>query len=80
VASQRHKKQQEGAPEGSKNAFKNNGVTVSPFNTTAKKLAAEYGISPATIKRDAKFSMAIDDIAEVAPPAATAGGRIKGTI
>jgi predicted DNA-binding transcriptional regulator YafY len=32
--------------------------------STAAKLAAEYNVSPATIKRDAKFAEAVDELAK----------------
>ena len=37
---------------------------------TSERLAAEYNVDPATIRRDAKFSEAVDAVAESAGPGA----------
>ena len=35
-----------------------------PSGNTAKKIGKEYGVSKATIERDAEFSKAVDKVAE----------------
>lgn len=68
----KHEKKKQGAAEGNASAAKNKVATVTTLKTS-EKLADEYGVSPKTIRNDAKFADAVDAIAEVAP-------EVKGEI
>lgn len=54
---------------------------IEPVSRTAETIAAETGVSPATVKRDAKFAKDVDAIAKVAPEAKAAilSGKTKAT-
>ena len=54
-------KKKTGAPEGNKNAEKQIGQNE-PIVSTAERLAEVHNVSPATIKRDAEYSKAVDTI------------------
>lgn len=55
-------KQEQGAPEGNRNASKQ--IDQNDPVVTADRLAEEFKVGSATIKRDAKFATAVDAIAE----------------
>lgn len=55
-------KKEHGAPEGNTNRSNQRGQNE-PFEKTAAKLASTYNVSPSTIKRDAQFAEAVDQIA-----------------
>ena len=66
-------KKKVGAPKGNTNAEKQCSQNVhidSESKRTIERLADEYGVSPKTIERDAKFSKGIDALAEVSEEAA----------
>ncbi|MHB1033517.1 MAG: hypothetical protein ACYC35_01655 [Pirellulales bacterium] len=66
-------KQAEGAPKGNTNAAEKQLGHSEQVVSTAGRLAKEYGVSPATIKRDAEFARAVETLAEnVGPEAKTA--------
>lgn len=53
-----------------------------PFRPTAERIAAQSGVSAPTVKRDAQYARAVDEIAQaVGPEAKTAilGGKAHGT-
>lgn len=60
-------KKSEGAPEGNANRAKQRAQNE-PVERTAERLASEYNVSPATIKRDAQFAEAVDALAGVSGP------------
>lgn len=66
-------KKEIGAPSGNKNARKQK-VQNEPIESTAKQLAAEFNVSPSTIKRDSQYAKAVDTIAE------NVGVDVKSTI
>ena len=58
------KRKKVGAPKGNRNAEKNNGNQRLPLNTTATAVAQKHGVTKQRIHKDAKFSNAVDAIAE----------------
>ena len=59
-------KKSQGAPSGNSNAAKQTDQN-DPVVSTADKLATDYGISPATVKRAGQYADAVETINSVAP-------------
>jgi len=60
-------KKKEGAPKGNRNATKQRGQSVQ-VDSPADKVGAEFGVDGRTVRRDAKFSKAVDTLADVIGP------------
>jgi len=58
------RKKEEGAPKGNSNAGKQLGQN-DPVVSTAETVAKETGVSPATVKRDAKYAEAAEKIGAI---------------
>lgn len=61
-------------PENPPSESSDNSVTVTELSkgATAERIAAEEGVSPRTVERDAEFAAAVDTLKEADPPAAQA--------
>lgn len=56
-----HEKNPQGGPLGNQNAAKNEALKLSTLKT-ADRLANEFGVSPATIRRDGEFAEAVETL------------------
>lgn len=74
------KKKAQGFQEAGPGAGKTRGQNDPMFQRTAEVIAAEHGISPATVKRAGKFAEAVEEQREAHPEADEALDRVEGWI